>query len=189
MNTAIIFLSFFILFISLMLEIKITINFDLWANKLIIKIYLFNIRIIKLNIYIIGFYYKINNSKKLKKIKLYLTPEEEYLILQIKKSVIDKLYYDELKLDGKIGLKSASDTAILSGVICLICNIFESLLKSKNYDSDFYYKIDQSYVSRAFEFYFSMKVFFTIFDLIFAIIMSFYKRGKYAKERKKQRQY
>lgn len=187
MNTAIIFLSIFILIISLMLEVKITVDFNLWANKLLIKIYLFNIRIVKLNIYIIGFYYKINNSKKLKKIKLYLTKEDEYLILQIKKSVIDKLYYDNLYLSGLVGLKTASDTAILSSFICLICNVFEGLLKIKNSDSDFFYSIDQTYINRAMEFKFSMRVYFTIFDLLFAVILSFYKRGEYVKERKKQR--
>lgn len=186
MNATIIFLTLFILFISLMLEIKVTVDFDLWANKLIIKIYLYGIRIIKIKIYIVGFYYQINNSKKLKKIKLYLTKEDEFLIMQIKKSVIDKLYYDKLILDGTIGLKSASDTAILSGVIYLICNVFRSILVIKNTDSELVCNIDQNYVNRAMEFKFSAKVYFTIFDLLFAVIMSFYKRGRYAKQRKKE---
>lgn len=189
MNTAIIFLSIFILVISLMLEIKVDINFDLWANKLIIKIYLFNIRIIQIKVFIIGFYYQINNSKKLKKLNLFLTKEEEYLIIQIKKSVIDKLYYDKLELSGDLGLKSASDTAILSGIIYMLCSVFENILKLKNTDSEFEYSVSQNYVNRVIAFHFSAKVYFTIFDLIFAVILSFYKRGKYAKQRQKEGQH
>jgi len=189
MNTAIIFLSIFILIISLMLEIKVTINFDLWANTLIIKIYLFNIRIIRIKIFIVGFYYQINNSKKLKKLKFFLSKEDEYFLMQIKKSVIDKLYYDKVTLNGELGLKSASDTAILSGIIYFISSIFENLLKAKNLDSDFYYSVKQNYTSRVLSFDFSAKVYFTIFDLVFAVIMSFYKRGRYAKERRKEKEY
>lgn len=189
MNTAIIFLSIIILIISIMLEIKVTVNFDLWANSLIIKVYLFNIRIIKLKIFIIGFYYQINNSKKLKKLRLFLTKEDKYLIMQIKKSILDKLYYNKFVLVGKVGLKSASDTAILSGIIYFLCSTIENIIKFKNSDSECLYNINQSYVKRSLEFFFSVNVFFTIFDLLFAIIMSFYKRGRYAKQRKKERQY
>lgn len=189
MNTAIIFLSIFIILISIMLEIKITVNFDLWANSVIIKGHIFNIKIITVTIYLVGFYYKINNSKKLKKLKLFLTKDEEYLIKQIKSSIIDKLYYDEVEFYGNIGVKSASDTAVISGYTYMLCNVVDSFLKNKNYDSSFYYHVNQNYTSRELSFYMSVKVYFTIFDLVFAAIMSFYKRGRYVKQRQKERQH
>ena len=189
MNTAIIFLSILIIIVSVMLEMKITINFDLWANSVIIKAYIFNIKIIRVMIYLVGFYYKINNSKKLKKLKLFLTKDEEYLIRQIKSSIIDKLYYDKVEFYGNIGVKSASDTAILSGYMYMLCNALDYFLKSKNYESVFDYHVNQNYISRELSFYISINVYFTIFDLIFAVIMSFYKRGCYVKQRQKERQH
>ena len=62
MNYAIIFLSLGVIFVSCMLIINIQIIFAPLENKLIIKVWLFRIKIFTIKVSIIGFYYQINNS-------------------------------------------------------------------------------------------------------------------------------
>lgn len=185
MNNAIIFLSIFILFLSLMLIFKVDFSYSLDNNKIMIIVYLYNFKILTLNISIIGLTYQINNSKKLKTLKLILSKEEKYLLKQIKHSIVDKLYYDNITFSSELGLINASDTAMSVGLLNFICQIINGIIYSKNKDTDFYYINIPNFEYLQLNFQASVKVYFTIFDFVFAIIMSFYKRGKYAKERKK----
>ena len=50
-----------------------------------------------------------------------------------------------------------------------------------------YYENDVDFINKKIFVDASIKVYFTIFDMIFSIILSFYKRGKYVKERNKQK--
>ena len=77
MNNTIIFLSLLIIVLSIMLVFKININFDLQENFLKIKIQLFNMTIITIRISIIGLYYQINNSKKLKTLNILIDKKQE----------------------------------------------------------------------------------------------------------------
>jgi len=186
MNNTIIFLSLFILFLSLMLEFKVKIILDVNSNILNIYVYLFRLRIVYIEISLVGLYYKINNSKKIKKLKLVLTKEETYLIKQIKKSILDKLYYDDIVLQSKIGVGDADKTAIDIGLLNLICIFGGDYLQSKNRDTVLYYNNLPDFEQMNLYVDLEVKFYFTIFDLVFAIIMSFYKRGKYVKERKQK---
>lgn len=185
MNNAIIFLSLIILFLSIMPIFKVDFSYRLDTNKIFIVVYLYKFKILILDISIIGLTYQINNSKKLKTLKLILSKEDEYLIKQIKQSIIDKLYYDNITLTSEIGLFNASDTAMSVGMLNFICQLLYGIIYSKNKDTDFYYVNYPNFEHPKLNFDASIKVYFTIFDFVFAIIMSFYKRGKYAKERKK----
>ena len=185
MNNTIIFLSLLIIVLSIMLVFKININFDLQENFLKIKIQLFNITIITIRISIIGLYYQINNSKKLKTLNILIDKKQEYLIIQIKKSVIDKLYYDDIVVKSEFGI-GAKNTAIIVG----LTNIFLSHLANKfileKKDTRLYFETYANFLNPSCKFDITFKVYFTIFDLVFAILISFYKRGKYVRKEKRQ---
>ena len=128
MNNTIIFLSLLILILSIMLEFTIKARLDLDKNCIDIYIYLFKLKIVHIEISLIGLYYKVNNSKKVKELKLILTQEETYLIKQIKKSVLDKLYYDDIIFQSKIGLGDCAKTAVTIGLMDLSCLILNNYL-------------------------------------------------------------
>ena len=190
MNSTIIFLSILILFLSILLCFRIKITLDLNNNELIVFISLYKIRLLKISVSIIGLFYTINDSKKIKPLRVILKPEDKYLIRQIKASIIDKLYYDDIVLISKIGLPRASDTAIIIGLCNYVCNVLSDTVVKKNLDTRLYYNNLPDFEKNNLYIDCELKVYFTIFDLLFAIIMSFYKRGKYVKENQtKQRQH
>ena len=188
MNNTIIFLSIFILILSTMLNFKITLILDIDNNSIIIHVKLYFIQLITINVSLLGFYYQINNSKKLKKFNL-ISIEDAYLVKQIKRSVFDKLYYDNIVFRSNIGLSSAKATAITSSIIDVICNNFYKFSKNKNNSLDFEYYNYIDFCYSKIYFKIDLNVYFTIFDLIFALVVSFLKRGKYVKEKRKSRKY
>ena len=184
MTSTIIFLSLLFLFLSLMLVFKIRLVLDLNNNKIIIMIWLFSIKIITLNISIIGLYLEINDNKKLKPISLILTKEDKYLISQIKSSILDKLYYDDIIISSNIGLGNSHHTAIIVCILNMLCNKISQLTFLKNKDARLYFSNVPDFIGVKFLMDIEAKVYFTVFDLVFAIILSFYKRGRYVKEAK-----
>ena len=184
MLSTIIFLSSLILFLSLMLCIKISVNLDFGMNLLVIVIRIYGIKIVKIDIDIIGLYYRINKSKKLKSLKLLLPKEQEYLIKQIKSSILDKLYYDRIIFKSSIYCLDPYKTANTIGVLNTICNYINIAIYSKNNDTVFKYYNWGSFIEKENKISLDIKVYFTIFDMVFALIMSFYKRGQYVKQKK-----
>lgn len=183
MNNAIIFLSIIIILFSIMLSIKITSFLDLYKDELIVKVYIFNIRIIKLRISIWGLTYSINNNKKIKSINLNFLEEETYFIKQIKDNILKKLYYDKIYFVTNLGFGNAGNTTITSSVLNNFCCLIENMIKGNNKDTRFYYDNKCDFVKNSLQVYLELNVYFTIFDMIFAIIMSLYRRGKYAKQK------
>lgn len=186
MTSTIIFLSMFLSIASFMLIIKININFDLKNYFLIIEIKVFSLKIITIKIDLIFLRYKINNSKYYKSLDLIINKEQEYLILQIKNSILDKLYYDDIKFSSSINMGDCALTANIIGVLDLLCILFDELFFQK-IDIRFIFKNRAEFIEKENNIKIFLKVYFTIFDMIFAIIMSFYKRGKYVKKRKQTR--
>jgi len=187
MNSTIIFLSLFFIILSLMLVFKIKIYFNLFSNKCVVIIYLYKLRIITIEINLIGLTFKINNSKKTNKFSLILTKEQEYFIKQIKSTILDKLYYDDISINLKIGTSNAFSSSIASGTIDTFVSMISSKLFYINKDLDLYYERNCLFDKLELVLDMDIKVYFTIFDLIFAIIISLYKRGNYAKQRKRSR--
>jgi hypothetical protein len=184
MDGTIIFLSIVIIILSLMLVFKLKINLDVFSNNCRAIIYLFGIRIIRIDVNLILLTFQINNNKNKKSLNLFLSKEQEFLLKQMKKTIIDKLYYDDIFLEYELSIGNPSFSAISIGVINSILHLIKIKMLSANNDTniviasrsnlkDFDIKIDMQ-----------IKVFFTLFDLFFALIISFYKRGMYAKQKR-----
>ncbi len=188
MNYAIIVLSIFILLLSTMLVFRIKLAFSLTDRQITAKLYLFGIRIVLINVFLPTFLYNINDSKRLKPVRFLITKEEVYLFKQIKSSVLYKLYYDDIMFKTKNGLGDASSVAIVTGLLNQICLNTKIFIKSKSKDTDIYYQNIGCFDQSVLEILVDLKVYFTIFDLIFAVILSFYRRGKYVKQKAKRKQ-
>jgi len=184
MLSTIIFLSILIIFLSLMLSIDVQILFDIDNNNLQVIIKLYKIKIFTIVIDILGLHYRINKSKKVKSLKFFLPKEQEYFLKQIKSSVLDKLYYDEINFFSSVYTLDPAITANIVGVINAICGVLKNLFEIKNNDLSVNYFNTAGYVNKNNKLYLNIKVYFTIFDMVFAVILSFYKRGKYVKQKK-----
>lgn len=183
MINTIIFLSLIFLFLSIMLMIDIVINVDLTFSIIEIKIKVYKITIITISIDILGLFYKINKSLKKKKISLIFTKEQEYLIKQIKSSILDKLYYDRLILKSEINMFCPEVNANIIGIYNNICLNLKTLFLNKNQDMKVDYSNCSKFVGNENYINLNIRVYFTIFDMFFAIIMSFYKRRRYVKQK------
>ena len=165
-----------------MLVIRITINLDLYQNLVYINIRLFGIKTLKIKISIIGLYIQINNHKKIKSLSIILSKKDEYLLMQIKQNILDKLYFDDIQVVSNIGISNSSTSALLIAFLNNICDFAEYKLKENNSDISFSYANGVDFFNKVIDISLDIKVYFTLFYLAFAIIISFYRRNKYVKK-------
>ena len=187
MNSTIIFLSLLIVFLSIMLVFQINIIFDLYGNFIDITIKLFGIKLATISISLIGLYIQINNKKKLKTLSVVFDKNNEYLAMEIKKNILDKLYFDDIRLFSRLGVANASSSVLFVSILNNICFFAKNKLKYSNKDLSFSYLNTVDFLNDNIIFNLNIKVYFTLFDLLFSIILSFYRRNKYVKKRKKRK--
>ncbi len=185
MNNTIIFLSILIVLLSIMLDIKLSLYLDIYSKDILVEIRLYSIKIITIKLDIFGLFYEVNNSKKSKDILDIFSKENNYFFKEIKKSILDKLYYGEINIDLVVGARVSSDTAIIGGSIFQLFNAIDSILSSR--DIDFRYSINPDYLKYNLKLKADIRVYFTIFDMVFAVILSLYKRSRYVRKIQKQR--
>ena len=178
----IIFFSFILIVLSLMLMIDIGFNFDSSTMKANIIIKLYKIKIIKIDINLLTIQYRINNGKY-KHLKILLQKEEKYFISQIKNNILNKLYYDSVSLETVLNLFDPKLTADVIGVLYILYNISNFWLLSKNEDIELCYSCRADFNKINNKIKFDLRVYFTVFDMLYAVILSFYRRGKYVKEK------
>ena len=104
----------------------------------------------------------------------------------MKKSIFDKLYFDKIKFETNIGLGNANNSVMAVMTLNCICDKIKQILKLYNNECDLFCDNRVDFVNDVVQINTSIKVYFTIFDMVFAIILSFYKRGKYVKERQRE---
>lgn len=187
MNSTIIFLSLLIVFLSIMLVFQINIIFDLYGNFIDITIKLFGIKLATISISLIGLYIQINNKKKLKTLSVVFDKNNEYLAMEIKKNILDKLYFDDIRLFSRLGVVNSSSSVLFVSILNNICFFAKNKLKYSNKDLSFSYLNTVDFLNDNIIFNLNIKVYFTLFDLLFSIILSFYRRNKYVKKRKKRK--
>lgn len=187
MNSTIIFLSLLIVFLSIMLVFQINIIFDLYGNFIDITIRLFGIKLATISISLIGLYIQINNKKKLKTLSIVFDKNNEYLAMEIKKNILDKLYFDDIRLFSRLGVVNSSSSVLFASILNNICFFAKNKLKYSNKDLSFSYLNTVDFLNDNIIFNLNIKVYFTLFDLLFSIILSFYRRNKYVKKRKKRK--
>ena len=187
MNNTIIFLSLLIVFLSIMLVFQINIIFDLYGNFIDITIRLFGIKLATISISLIGLYIQINNKKKLKTLSVVFDKNNEYLAMEIKKNILDKLYFDDIRLFSRLGVVNASSSVLFVSILNNICFFAKNKLKYSNKDLSFSYLNTVDFLNDNIIFNLNIKVYFTLFDLLFSIILSFYRRNKYVKKRKNRK--
>lgn len=180
MYSTIIFLSIILIFLTIMLKFKINININYNNSTINILIFLYGIKVFKLELFLYGLYYKINSSKRLNTFSVIITKDQKYFLLQIKKSIIDKLYINNINISNKLntGLEDV-DALLVSAVrlLCVFVNMNQSKYKNIQVKTYTNFTNDSTSIIELF-------VYFTIFDLMFAVFFSLYKRGKYVRQSK-----
>lgn len=165
-----------------MLVIRITVRLDLFNNFVYVNIRIFGFKIIQIKISIIGLYIQINNHKKLKTLNILLNKKDKYLIMQMKQNILDKLYFDDIKLASNIGILNSCTSVLFIAFLNNICNLAEYKLKEIRNDISFSYSNSVDFLNKEIDITLDIKVYFTLFDLAFAVILSFYRRNKYVKK-------
>ena len=164
-----------------MLIINISFFADLNSMKVEIIIKIYKLKLIKITVDLLLNRFKVNNGKY-RRLKFILKQEEKYLISQIKQNVLNKLYYDSVFADIIINLLNPAITANTVGIINQIFEFMKYYLFIKNNDMNICLNCRTDFKKCINKIKLEITVLFTIFDMIYAIILSFYKRGKYVKE-------
>lgn len=186
MYHTIIFLSLIVLILNITLIIKVhlILDFDDFNSAIVLRLFGLPVFTIKINLNELT--YKTNYSKKRRALNLILVKEQEYLIKQIKKSVLDKLYYDDIDIEYQLSIYDKCVMANVSGTIDLMMFYLQVYLKNKNNDTEINIFNKTNFIEHKNVINVDIKVLFTMFDMIFAIVMSFYKRGRYVREKNKE---
>ncbi len=180
MNNTIIFLSLLIIVLSVTLDISLNAKIDVVAGKIVAVIKVFGIKIITIDFDIFGLYYKVNNSKKLKKISDIFSKENNYFFGEIKKSILDKLFLSKIYVSTNFGMPKADTIATSVALARAFGRGVSESLREKDVLAKF--EVIPNFASQNIILSLGINVHFTIFDMVFALIISFYKRGKYVKE-------
>lgn len=183
MNSTIIFLSIILILLSVMLFIDIRISLDFSCLKMTIEVYVYRIKVVKIEVDILKMTYSINKSKN-KRINLIINRQDKILISQIKNTILDKLYYDSIEFYSEIGLGNCDKTAVVIGIINSLCYMLGMRLSIQNEEIKWVYKNIPNYFDSKLNVVLNTKVYFTIFDMVFGVVLSFYRRGKYAKQKR-----
>ena len=162
-----------------MLTFKLCIHFDLNKNLFQVIIKVFGIKIITISIDFIGLYYRINNSKKVKPLKLFISKKEAEVLKEIKASVIDKLYFDKVYLISAVNICNPQITTQVLSCINIFCDLIKSTFLLKKKDVIFKYFNTADFINNNIKIELTTVVYFTIFDVLFATILSFYRRSRY----------
>ncbi len=165
-----------------MLIIDIKVFFDIGTMQMNIKVYLFRIKIITIKIDLFKLTYRINRKKD-KHLKLILNSADKYLVSQIKSNILNKLYYDSADINVELNLLDPALTARVIGGVLILLNVSNYYFVKKNNEFVFTYSYLSDFNALNNKLSFKFRVYFTVFDMVYAIILSLYKRGKYAKER------
>jgi hypothetical protein len=179
----IIFLSLSLINLSIMLIIDVTFNIDINNCKIEIFVKLYKIKFIVIKINLLTLTYSINNGKT-RRLKLILRKGDKYLLEQIKSNILNKLYYDSVSLYVVLNLVNPKLTADTMGMMYIFLNVANYYLLNKNEDMDISYKLSPDFDKLNNKIKLDLRVYFTIFDMVYAIVLSFYKRGKYVKEKR-----
>ena len=179
MFDTIIFLSNILFFLSTMLTFKLCIYFDLNKNLFQVIIKVFGIKIITISIDIVGLYYRINNSKKVKPLKLVISKKEAAILKEIKSSVIDKLYFDKVYLISAVNVCNPQITTQVVSCINTICDLIKTIFFLRQKDMVFKYYNTADFINNNNHIALTTVVCFTIFDVLFATVLSFYRRSHY----------
>lgn len=182
MYSTIIFLSISIILLSIMLVIDIEMEFDTSSLDVNVSIRIFRLPILKVDIGLSTLHYRINHGKENKLIQI-IGEEEKYLISQIKSSILDKLYYDRVKIDCVIGGCKPDMVAMLVGALSGIMNLFIFVSNAKGSELTIEHSIKGDFDTNNSIVKMNIRVLITIFDLIYGILFSLYRRGKYAKQK------
>lgn len=181
MFNTIFFLSQFILTLSTMLVFKLQVFLDLNFLKVTIWIKVFNFKVLKINIDLLTLTYSFYNFKKRKRLKIFLKKKDKYFIEQIKNNLLSKLYYDEFTFYSLINTSNPYITANIIGLLNVLSEGFKYVCFIKDEDIDVMYLNNANFINDKSIVEFNVKVYFTIFDMLFALILSCYRRSKYAK--------
>ncbi len=179
MNYTIIFLLLFVCVLSILITIEVDMNVNVIKCVADIKIKIMHLKILKIEIGLYGLTLKLNGSKKVKSINLFKIKQENYIIKQIKTSVISKLYLEKLDVGFRLGLIDSKYTSQINGLLLLFNNMIA--INNVNNDMDYCIHVMPDYVNNCIALKGYAKIYLTLFDMIFAIVMSIYKGKQYAK--------
>ena len=166
----------------MLLIIDVSTKLDINSGKLVIIISLYGLKLIKIKVDLLSRTYTVNRGKR-KKLNLILKNDEKYLLKQIKNNILNKLYYDSVSLETVLNLFDPKLTADVIGVLYILYNISNFWLLSKNEDIELCYSCRADFNKINNKIRFDLRVYFTVFDMLYAVILSFYRRGKYVKEK------
>jgi hypothetical protein len=154
------------------------------------KIKIFNILLFKGNFSVKQNLIEIRGKDKNVKINLNFTKKQLKFIKIFNNNLKSKIYLDGLYLDNLICMEDAFACSMLSGVFELISNILISKIKCNNEDVKVGNIINSGFRHNLIIIKLNMDVYISLFDLVWAIMVSVISnRGLYNEKSKKRTMY
>ena len=164
---------FFVIVLILPISIKLNISFDFLKNLGAVSLYIFFIKIISFKIKFEGkslILYSDNNKKK---INFKLSEGKKRFLTQLFVQIKEKVIIKDCTAISRIGLNDAMNSALLTGLFNSVVGILYGKIKTTKKSSNLKIISNPEYNGNYLAFCVYSHIFITIFDFIYAILMSF----------------
>ena len=184
-----IFLTTFILFITINFRVSANLNYDVLSNNGNLTIKLFK--------YMFLFYgdFKIeNNFIQIKKknnksfnINLKISKKQLLFLKELNKNISTKIYINSLELKTLLCLENPAGIAILSSLYSILSNLFLIKLKQNNFDITIKNNVNTGFRQNILKLDVNTTIYASILDIVWAFIITlFNNRRKNGEERRRK---
>lgn len=164
---------FFLIVLILPIFSKAYVTFDFLNNIGVISLYIFCFKIITYKAKFQKFKLVIFTSKDEKDIEVQVSQKQMRFLKQMSVQLKEKLILKDISFYSRIGLYDAFNTAIVTGLFSSLVSAFMGYVKNAKKSSTVNMINNPNYNGHNLTIAFKIRFFITIFDVIYAILMSF----------------
>lgn len=163
---------FFFVLLIVPIFAKVYLSYDILHNVGTISLYVFFIRILTYKLKYIKNQIVVYTNKNKKDIEVKISNKQIRFLKQFSVQIQQKIIVKKVNIISRIGLNDAFYTALCSGLINVVSGMFVGYLKNIKKSAQFVIDTNPNYNGKNFTIAIVAKCFVTIFDVVYAILMS-----------------
>ena len=164
---------FFLVLFIMPIFISVHLSFDVFNNLGAISFYVYFIKFFALKLKFKNNEIIMYSENKKKEIELKVSEGQKRFLKQLTIQLKEKLIVRQCTAISRIGMENAKSTAILTGLFSSLIGIIWGKIKTTKRSANLNIINNPDYNGRHLSFCIYMKSFITLFDFIYATIMSF----------------
>lgn len=189
MITAYMIILLTIIAISITLNIKVKINYDITNNIGHIEFSLFWLKIINFDIKFYGLFVNLyKRGKKIKTVQIKFDTPSIKFFNSLQKIFFKKIYIKQLEFYSIIGSNNACVDSIIAGSVNVVCGVCVVKLINRYQYLKYSYKSECDYTNNNLQFILCTNLSISILDFIWSIFVTLYLRGVYVKDSRARKQ-